>query len=486
MVSRFAQAIFDKLFVPDGKRFVVALNREKLLFTQEVCAKLEGTFAVQIHYGGALDLRFAREHYIGEGQDGYVLFIMNREFELMEDIAEDVDFVNFQFRSFFPHYPWDVVKTLSFKQQEWLYEQKQYVDLDTLQTENLLRDGASEIGRKEEAFQDLQREWASICMKIDFNRPTEWMQKASEILLSAIEMDRLADMQREIAAVNEEFLKFLQESYVNIVSSTCGTKYPRIVTQVLPFISKQQDEKTALVVIDGMNYWQALLLTRSLEEHLNIRAKYDCIYAWLPSVTELSRQAIFRGDIPVVDYDQSPASEGKLWKEFWSEKGVPSFQQYYQHSGSIAEEMSVNRLGYVVVDLDEKMHASDNFMYLYDATKRWVAEEEIVGNIRHLIDGGYKVYITTDHGNIEASAYRKLDSRDKLGANLSLRHITLPAEADKAIFEAQYDGHLVQVDSASKTYYAKDKEAFTSKERCVTHGGAHWLEVLIPFITIEK
>ena len=50
MTSQFAQAIFDKLFVPDGKRFVVALNREKLLFTQEVCAKLEGTFAVQIHF----------------------------------------------------------------------------------------------------------------------------------------------------------------------------------------------------------------------------------------------------------------------------------------------------------------------------------------------------------------------------------------------------------------------------------------------------
>lgn len=486
MPSKLAQAIFDKLFVPDGKRFVVTFNREKLLFTQEVCAKLEGTFAVQIHYGDALDLRFVREHYIGEGQDGYVLFIMNREFELMEDIAEDVDFVNFQFRSFFPHYPWDVVKTLSFKQQEWLYEQKQYVDLDTLQTENLLRDGASEMGRKEEAFRHLQQEWASICMQIDFNRPTGWMQRTAEILLSAIEMDRWADFSKDVAWVNEQFLEFLQSSYVNIVSSTCGSKYPRIVTQVLPFISKQADEKSALVVVDGMNYWQALLLTRSLEEQLNIRAKYDCIYAWLPSVTELSRQAIFRGDIPVVDYVQSPASEGKLWKEFWSEKGVPSFQQYYQHSGNISEEMSVNRLGYVVVDLDEKMHASDNYMYLYDATKRWVAEEEIVGNIRHLIDGGYKVYITTDHGNIEATAYRNLDSRDKIGASRSLRHITLPKEADKAIFEAQYEGHLVQVVPASKTYYAKEKEAFSSKERCVTHGGAHWLEVLIPFITIEK
>ena len=484
MTSKFAQAIFDKLFVPDGKRFVVAWNRDKLLYTQEVCAKLEGTFAVQVFIGDALDLRIVRETVVADDPDAFVLFVQNKEFDLMPDIAEDADWVNFQFRSFFPHYPWDVVKTLSFKQQEWLYEQPQHVDLDVFQTEGLLRDGASEIGRKEEAFLDLQREWAYICQKIDFNRPTEWMHKASEILLSAIEMDRWADFRRDIEQVNEQFLEFLQSSYVNIVSSTCGAKYPRIVTQVLPFISKQKDEKSALVVVDGMNYWQALLLTRSLEEHLNVRTKYDCIYAWLPSVTELSRQAIFRGDIPSVDYDQSPTNEAKLWKAFWEGEGVPSFQQYYQHSGEISEEGSVKKLGYVVVDLDEKMHASDNFMYLYDNTKRWVNEAEILGNIRHLIDAGYKVYITTDHGNIETTAYRKLDNRDKLGADLSLRHITLPEQADKAIFEAQYEGHLVQVDSASKTYYAKDKEAFTSKERCVTHGGAHWLEVLIPFITI--
>jgi hypothetical protein len=486
MPSKFAQAIFDKLFVPDGKRFVVSLNRDKMLFTQKVTSCLEGDFGVRTYYGGSLDLRIVRETVVTEEPDAFILFVMKEDFPLMEDIADDASFVNFQFRSFFPLYPWEAVKLLSFEQLDWLYAQPQFIDIGSLVKEGVLCDSAGEKPRSEEAFEDLLRDWYAAEQEIDFNRPTEWMQKASEILLSAIEMDRLADMQREIAAVNEEFLDFLQGSYVNIVSSTCGTKYPRIVTQVLPFISKQPDEKTALVVIDGMNYWQALLLTRSLEEHLNIRAKYDCIYAWLPSVTELSRQAIFRGDIPVVEYDQSPSSEAKLWKEFWSEKGVPAFQQYYQHSGSIAEEMSVNRLGYVVVDLDEKMHASDNFMYLYDATKRWVAEEEIVGNIRHLIDGGYKVYITTDHGNIEASAYRKLDSRDKLGANLSLRHITLPAEADKAIFEAQYEGHLVQVDPASKTYYAKEKEAFTSKERCVTHGGAHWLEVLIPFITIEK
>ncbi len=484
MISKFTQAIFDKLFVPDGKRFVVAWNKDGLLYTEDVCAKLEGTFAVQVFYGGALDLRIVRETVVAENPDGFVLFIQNKEFDLMDDIAEDAAWVNIQFKSFFPHYPWDVVKTLNFKQQEWLYEQPQHVDLNTLQTENMLREGASDISKKEEAFKNLQKEWAAICMNIDFNRPTEWMNKAAKIVLSAIEMDRWADMRNEVAMVNQQFFEFLQNSYVNIVSSTCGNKYPRIVTQVLPFINKQPEEKSALVVIDGMNYWQALMLTRSLAEHFNINAKYDCIYAWLPSVTELSRQAIFRGDIPSESYNQSPTNEAKLWSEFWTKQGLSKFQQYYQHSGIINEESSVKKLGYVVVDLDEKMHASDNYMYLYDNTKRWVNEPEILRNIKHLIDSGYKVYITTDHGNIETTAYRKLDYRDKLGADLSLRHIIIPDQLDKGIFEVQYEDHLVQIDPTSRTYFAKDKEAFTTVERCVTHGGTHWLEVLIPFITI--
>ena len=228
------------------------------------------------------------------------------------------------------------------------------------------------------------------------------------------------------------------------------------------------------------------MLTRCLEDKLNVRANFDCIFAWLPSVTELSRQAIFRGDIPSVDYVQSPANEKKLWKEFWQGKGVALFEQYYQHSGMLDEEASVKRLGYVAVELDNMMHSSANYKYLYSNTKNWIDEEEIVANIRHLLDGGYKVFITTDHGNIDTTAYKKLDQRDKLGADLSLRHITLPDAADKGLFEAEYGEHFVQVDSDSKTYYARGKEAFMNSGKCVTHGGAHWLEVLIPFITLEK
>lgn len=485
MKSTLKQAIFDKLFVPDGKRFVVAVNRDGVLLSEEARKSIEKEFGAKVFSGDSLDLRIVRETVVRKDPDEFVIFATKSSIRLLDDIAEDCTVVNIQFRSFFPNYPWDKVKEMSFDKMAWLYEQPGYVYLEAPSSGLLQDNSVDNTETAESKLESLKLAWSFNMDKLDFNKPTEWMNRASEILLSVIEDDFLDEFQDEVAEANRLFEEFLKKSYVNIVSSTCGLKAPRIVTQVLPFISKQKDDKIALVVVDGMNYWQALLLTRSIEKKLGVSSHYDCIYAWLPSVTELSRQAIFRGDIPSENYNQSPASEGKMWREFWDGKHLPAFQQYYQHSGEIGEEASVKRLGYVVVDLDEKMHASDDFMYLYDNTKRWVKEKGIIQNIRHLVEGGYKVFITTDHGNIETTGYRNLDNRDKIGADISRRHITLPKEADKSIFEAQYAGHLVQIDPSSKTYYAKEKEAFTSEDRCVTHGGPHWLEVLIPFITIN-
>ena len=66
------------------------------------------------------------------------------------------------------------------------------------------------------------------------------------------------------------------------------------------------------------------------------------------------------------------------------------------------------------------------------------------------------------------------------------RYITLAAEADKAMFEQNYAGHVSQIDANSRTYFAVNREIFASTERKVTHGGTHWLEVFVPFITITN
>ena len=98
----------------------------------------------------------------------------------------------------------------------------------------------------------------------------------------------------QVDELNTLFQQHLVEHYASIISSTTppANKAPKNVCQVLPFIGKQpKEDKLALVVVDGMNFWQSQMLVNSLKnKYFDINAQTDVIYSWLPSVTELSRQ----------------------------------------------------------------------------------------------------------------------------------------------------------------------------------------------------
>lgn len=485
MAKKLITDIINKLFGDNRKR-VVVLNRDGFFNREDVIMALQYA-QIKFEKGSSLDLRIIWETVWKMEHEKRCIFVMLDEFEILEDIQREIDFFSFYISSMFRFYHWDTIKNESLGTLDWLYNQPQLVPLDEIRTKYIVSEYGFTVNRVDEAMQDVIYEWIKLMLKPNYNKPSEWMPEASRLLIKTLEIERWHEMQGLIDTTNEFFQDFLKKKYVNVLASTCGKEAPRIVSQILPFISKQENEKSALIVVDGMNYWQSILLGNSLEEHFHVRIKYDCIFSWLPSITELSRQAIFKASHPSELYAQNPYSEERLWRDFWESKKLPQFQQYYQHSGILEVENSVTKLAYVSTDLDEKMHSSDNFYYLYDDTKRWLADKTFLNNIKQLLDLDFKIYITTDHGNIETKPYRRLDGSDKLGANnLSLRHITLPEEADRTLFENEYGEHLMQIDEKSRTYYAVGKETFANKNVGVTHGGSHWLEVLVPFITITK
>ena len=485
-ISRLIQDIKDKLFVEDSHSIVVVLNPDGSLHTPDFADSFYAAFGIEVVVGDSLDLRVLFELSHRENAGVHHLFVMKEEFDIVGDITPCVDFLSFQMRSFFRLFPWDTIKEQPLSILERLYDEKPVLKLSPADTLTLIQHyntPAREVADTKP--RDLIAEFTTATTEPNFFRPSQWMKNAAELMVHALETEQWPLIKPRIDELNASFLSFLRQNYSAIVSSACSMNGPRIVTHVLPFMKRQNVPKTALVVIDGMNFWQAALLVRALETKLGVMTDTECIYSWLPSTTEWSRQAIFRGGHPEENYVQNPTSEKAIWKAFWKDNGCSDFQIGYQHAGTIQEESSVTRMAYVEVDLDEKMHSSDNFYYLYDATKRWVREEQILKNIKHLVDGGYKVFITTDHGNIAATPYRRISAQSKLGANLSLRHITIPLEASKDLFEREHTGHLQQLEPASRTYYAIGDERFDA-DYGVTHGGLHFLEVLIPFITIEK
>ena len=189
--------------------------------------------------------------------------------------------------------------------------------------------------------------------------------------------------------------------------------------------------------------------------------------------------------MPDASYPQSPHYESKLWSEFWNARKLPEYSRSYQYEGIIDVRQDVTRLAYVTTGLDKMMHSSNNHKYLYHGTKLWVEEEELLSNIKTLRDNGFTIFITTDHGNIETEPMRQLRSSEKVGANRSLRHITLSDDADPELFAKEWEGKVMRISGQERTFYPIGRKVFSGTSTHVTHGGTHWLEVLIPFITIR-
>ena len=85
---RFAKAIYDKLFLPEGNRLVVAVNRDGYLATQDCCLALE-RLGVLVYSGDSLALRLVRELEMDRHPENRILFVMKDEFRIMDDVADE-------------------------------------------------------------------------------------------------------------------------------------------------------------------------------------------------------------------------------------------------------------------------------------------------------------------------------------------------------------------------------------------------------------
>ena len=215
------------------------------------------------------------------------------------------------------------------------------------------------------------------------------------------------------------------------------------------------------------------------------------VYSWLPSITQLSRQAIFKGDSPDRTYRQNPANEERLWLNYWKSKGLNEFEIRYNHEKIHLENLSpLKRFALVFKDLDDYMHSSKDFTDLLKLTENWIVRSQIVEVINQLVKEDFKVFITSDHGNIQAKGWRSLKGREKLGTNKSgsrsERHIEYSEDWLKDELLTNNPDLNDSVVQEEQAIYFKNNYSFSSKESLVTHGGSHILEVLVPFIEISK
>ena len=329
-------------------------------------------------------------------------------------------------------------------------------------------------------IEDIAEQWFKIIQVLS-NAKVRYFLASSEKLK--------AEYQEIENTYNNRFQRFIDNTYASLFSLS-GVRKPIVVSRILEHINANPAKKRALLVIDGLSYWQWNLLGGALTD-ARIDFLSNASLAYIPTITAWSRQAIFKGDKPDLAADNS--KEGDLFEEFWVNQGVPNYQIAYKKF-SVSRPLEVTEisqdtttLALVCNDLDDIMHGSIlGNANLKMSTEQWIKKSNIVETILSLRARGFHVYVTTDHGNVEASGVRNLTIKDKVGAlSRGKRHLHFANEVLLQDFVKQNPD--LEVGKKGLSLYLKKQEAFTSENNLViTHGGSHIWEVIVPFISINE
>jgi len=261
--------------------------------------------------------------------------------------------------------------------------------------------------------------------------------------------------------------------------------------------------KLALVVIDGLAFDQWLTLRDELSEKKSTW-KFDqgAVFAWIPTITSVSRQALFAGKPPQYfpSSIHSTDREGRFWQQFWNEHGISSEEVAYQKgigessSLKIVEEMSssprVKVLGLVVDKVDRIMHGMElGTPGMHNQVKQWAREGFPGALFDVLLSNGYAVFVTSDHGNVEALGA----GRPSEGAIADIRGERVRIYSDDILrarvasrFPDAISWPSIGLPSDFLPLLASDRRAFSTQgTRTVAHGGATLDEIIVPFIQVH-
>ena len=291
--------------------------------------------------------------------------------------------------------------------------------------------------------------------------------------------------------LDDGFLDWLRRSYGTTLLSASST--PRAVHQIAPYLARRVDDgaKIVLLVIDGLGFaqWQQLRAVLGIK----VVQATGCL-AMIPTLTTISRQAIFAGVLPIdfADTITTTAAEPRRWQSFWKDHGLASGEVSYTRTlGGDRSDVPalVGRAVAVVVNaVDEMLHAAEVLgdRQVASGVDLWARAGFLRTLVENATAGGYEVWVTSDHGNLPAVPGHVLreglavsdaaGTRVRLYANEVLR-------AQAAAFGVVWDPPGYPRGTRCPLF-APGRSGFFGSGTRVSHGGLSIDEVVVPFVQV--
>ena len=259
-------------------------------------------------------------------------------------------------------------------------------------------------------------------------------------------------------------------------------------------------ERAALVVADGLALDQWAVMRQELaRQRPGWRFRESATFAWVPTVTSVSRQAIFAGTPPFFfpNSIHTTNKEEALWRKFWADEGIGGAVYArslddgpFEDVAALVDRPNVRVAGLVVDKVDHIMHGMTlGAAGMHNQVRQWAAQGHFAALLDVLFERGFRVYVTSDHGNVEAVGC----GRPNEGAVADMRGERVRVYSEeglrRGVAERFAQAWQWPADGLPADYLpllAPGRKAFVREgERVVVHGGVCLEELIVPFVQVE-
>ena len=306
--------------------------------------------------------------------------------------------------------------------------------------------------------------------------------------------------------VNSVFGNWLEKNYAGLVnlpptSPAMVHHVPRVLARE---IELNADKKIALIVIDGLSLDQwCAAKSLIVGKDTSLTMKEHAVFAWVPTLTTISRQAIFAGKSPLYFPESINTTEREptLWRQFWEANGIPKMDIAYQRGMGEGDITSVldshivpgktRVIGLVVDIVDRIMHGMQlGKTGMQNQVQQWCRTGYLTRLIGQLLDRGFEIWLTSDHGNVECKGIgRPSEGVVAETRGERVRIYPSPDLQENALktFAAAKKWNPIGLPCNLFPVIADNGCAFTTEgELIVSHGGFTLEEVIVPLVRIER
>jgi len=403
--------------------------------------------------------------------------------------------------------------------------------------EDWIVEGWAKVGVKvdEQAF-DLRR-YAGLLARLEQELPPaeaihgEWMQFAAawaELTVLyyglATTLNEETEERHRVLHLDMEakFAKWMLMRY-HTLHSLPFLPMPTMVHHIPDYLAAYRHQhagcRLALVVVDGLalDQWNLIRDVWTQEAH-SWPIQESTAFAWVPTLTPISRQALLAGTAPQFFPGswQTTTQEPAHWLRFWRKQGLhPANVGYLRNLGvkALKDDGSLSLDGESALEAEVEellgdtqiqvavlvVNTVDNIMHgmqlgtagMHQQVELWLTRHRYLTQlVTRLLEASFTVYITSDHGNVWARGI----GRPKEGTLVEKRGQRARVYTDPAFAQLGKEQSPTAIEWTNvglpeqiHVLLAPQLDAFLNTgEHAVCHGGIALEEVIVPLIKVSQ